>query len=387
MELPRVTVVTPSYNQGHFLRSTIESVLAQDYPNLEYIIIDGGSTDGTSRIAAEYSSRLRFISEPDRGQTHAINKGFRMAAGQIVAWLNSDDLYLPGAVRTAVRAIAANPEAGFVYGEGYLIDEKGEITQRFPHTQEFDLWRLVYLSDYILQQTCFFRKSALDAIGPLEESLRYGMDWDILIRLAQRFPVAYVRQYLGCLREYPTAKSFAGGAERARELHRILARHTRSLLPPGAIIYGLDTYSQIWQRWADRTGRPKLVTAMKIARGLAGRYIERIVTHRQGLYADGWAGPRLRLMLHAGEGEAVLRGSVPWWARQLEDQELRVYAGKRLLVTDRVAGNFRMTIPAGVREGTGPLAIQVEARRWIRPKQDGRRLAYLFGWFGWDISG
>src|SRR5215831_19568911 len=101
---PIVTVVTPSYNQGSFIRATIESVLSQDYPNVEYIIMDGGSTDETGSVAKDYASRLTFISEKDRGQSHAINKGFHMARGSIVAWLNSDDTYLPGAIRHGVEA-------------------------------------------------------------------------------------------------------------------------------------------------------------------------------------------------------------------------------------------------------------------------------------------
>src|SRR6266481_1933988 len=108
---PLFSVVTPSYNQGRFIRATIESVLSQDYPNLEYIIMDGGSTDETASIAKDYASRLTFISEKDRGQSHAINKGFRMARGSFLAWLNSDDLYLPGCVRAAVEAFSRNPDA------------------------------------------------------------------------------------------------------------------------------------------------------------------------------------------------------------------------------------------------------------------------------------
>src|SRR5262252_7976679 len=102
MSDPIVTVVTPSYNQGQYIRATIESVLAQDYPHIEYIVMDGGSTDETASVAKEYSSRLTFVSEKDRGQSHAINKGFQLARGPVVSWLNSDDLYLPGAVCTAV---------------------------------------------------------------------------------------------------------------------------------------------------------------------------------------------------------------------------------------------------------------------------------------------
>src|SRR6267142_508883 len=109
MSGPLVTIVTPSFNQGHFIRATIESVLSQDYPHIEYIIMDGGSTDETASVVSDYAGRLTFISERDRGQSHAINKGFRMARGSILAWLNSDDLYLPGCIRTAVEAFGRNP--------------------------------------------------------------------------------------------------------------------------------------------------------------------------------------------------------------------------------------------------------------------------------------
>src|SRR6185436_4307781 len=121
MSRPLVTIITPSYNQGSFIRATIESVLSQGYPELEYIIMDGGSTDETASIAREYASRLTFISEKDKGQSHGINKGFQIARGSVVAWLNSDDLYLPGSIRTAVEALDNSPTAGAVYGEGYLI--------------------------------------------------------------------------------------------------------------------------------------------------------------------------------------------------------------------------------------------------------------------------
>src|SRR5579872_2956802 len=114
---PLVTIVTPSYNQGRFIRATIESVLTQDYPNIEYIIMDGASTDETADVVRPYLDRLTFVSEPDRGQSHAINKGFARARGEIVAWLNSDDLFLPGAVRRAVEAFRAAPQSGVVYGE------------------------------------------------------------------------------------------------------------------------------------------------------------------------------------------------------------------------------------------------------------------------------
>ena len=230
---PLVTVVTPSYNQGRFIRATIESVLSQSYPNLEYIIMDGGSTDETAAVVKDYASRLTFISEKDRGQSHAINKGFRMAGGSILSWLNSDDLYLPGAIQAAVDAFESSPGAGAVYGEGYLIDRDGDITARFPCTEPFNLWKFVHLSDYILQQTVYFRRDALDQVGYLDETLHYSMDWDILIRIGLRYPMVYIPEYMGCLREYAEAKTFAGGIRRAREIHNMLRRHTGMRIPPG----------------------------------------------------------------------------------------------------------------------------------------------------------
>ena len=246
MPQPLVTVITPSFNQGRFIRATIESVLSQDYDNLEYLILDGGSTDETASLVKDYAGRLTFISEPDRGQSHAINKGFRLARGEYLAWLNSDDLFLPGTVRRAVAELEARPHLGAVYGEGYLIDLMGNVTRRFPCTAPFNLPKLVQYSDYILQQTVFFRKNVFDQIGYLDEDLHYVMDWDILIRIAKRFELGYIPEYMGCLREYPEAKSFAGGEVRVAEIRRIMLRHTGMRFAPGYVVYGLETYKQVW---------------------------------------------------------------------------------------------------------------------------------------------
>jgi glycosyltransferase involved in cell wall biosynthesis len=248
---PLVTIVTPSFNQGEFIRATIESVLSQDYAELEYLIVDGGSTDQTASVARDYASRLTFISEPDRGQSHAINKGFRRSRGEYLAWLNSDDVFLPGAVRCAAAALNNHSHLAAVYGEGYLMDRAGSLTGRFPHTRPFDFPRLLYFSDYILQQTVFFRKSVFQRIGPLDEDLHYVMDWDILIRIAKRFELGYIPEYMACLREYPEAKSFSGGAARIEEIRRILIRHTGLRFAPGYITYGLETYKPLWCDWIE----------------------------------------------------------------------------------------------------------------------------------------
>lgn len=244
MGQPLVSIVTPSLNQGRFIRATIESVLRQDYSPIEYIVMDGGSSDETAAVVKDYASRLTWISEPDRGQSHAINKGFRMAKGSVLSWLNSDDLILPGAVRHAVNGLEQDPEAGAVYGEGYLIDREGNTTGRFPWTEPFHLWKLTHLSDYILQQTVYFRREAIEQVGLLREDLHYVMDWDILIRVGQRYGLHYIPEYMGCLREYPEAKSSAGGRARIREIGQLIGKSS-----PGYKVYALHTYRKLWCDW------------------------------------------------------------------------------------------------------------------------------------------
>jgi glycosyltransferase involved in cell wall biosynthesis len=383
---PLVTIVTPSYNQGHFIRATIESVLSQDYPNLEYIIMDGGSTDETASVAKDYASRLTFISEKDRGQSHAINKGFHLAKGTILAWLNSDDLYLPGSVRTAVEAFGRTPGAGAVYGEGYLIDRSGQNSTRFPCTEPFNLWKLAHLSDYILQQTVYFRRAVLDEVGLLDEDLHYTMDWDLLIRIGMKYALEHVPEYMGCLREYPEAKSFAGGKRRIRELGNMLQRHTGMRIPPGYLVYGLDTYHQIWcgqvERWFEPRLKPvssKLQSAIRLGAGLI---IGRTIRNAQGLYTDGWAGRLLRYMLPPASGPIVIEGSLPNW-RHLQGQELNVTVnGQFLGEFDVPFGDFQLTVPLPPELERQLLHLRIKASRSFMPgsftlQGDRRHLAYL----------
>jgi len=191
---PVVTVVTPSLNHGRFIRETIESVLTQSYSRLEYLVMDGGSTDGTVEILTSYGDRLAWVSEPDGGQTQAINKGWRRARGTIIAYLNSDDTYLPGTVETAVNAFAAHPEAGAVYGEGYHVDEAGRMIERYP-TEPFDMARLAKTC-FICQPTVFLKRDVVERLGYLDESRRYCMDYDLWIRVARVSPFLYVPEYL-----------------------------------------------------------------------------------------------------------------------------------------------------------------------------------------------
>lgn len=200
-EPPLVTVVTPSFNHGRFIRETIESVLTQGYPRIEYLVMDGGSQDGTVEILKAYGDRLSWVSEPDGGPTRAINKGWRRARGSILAYLNADDTYLPGAVETAVRALGAHPDAGAVYGEGYHVDEAGAVIERYP-TEPFDMARLAQTC-FISQPTVFLRRDVVERLGYLDESRRYCMDYDLWIRLARVTRLVHVPEYLANTRLHP----------------------------------------------------------------------------------------------------------------------------------------------------------------------------------------
>lgn len=234
---PLVSVITPSYNQGKFIRATIESVLNQDYENVEYIVVDGGSTDETLSILKEYETRLKYISEPDHGQSDAINKGFRMAKGSIVAWLNSDDVYEPGCISHAVELMQAHPQAALLYGEGYIIDEAGTKVKAFEYTRDFSLWALIYIWDYIMQPTTFFRADALKAVGYLNESLNWAIDWDLWIKLALRYDVLYTERFMACSREYRDTKTSTGSQKRLDEILGLMRRYTGEHTPYGYEIY------------------------------------------------------------------------------------------------------------------------------------------------------
>ena len=189
---PLVSIITPSFNQARFLESTIRSVLEQDYPNLEYIIVDGGSTDSSVDTIRRYAGRLAWwVSEKDLGQTDAINKGFAHAKGDILAWLNSDDTYEPGAVSEAVEFLRSRPEVGLVYGDANFIDEDGDIIGRFPAAQT-DYKRLRRGYVHVPQQASFWRADLWRKMGPLDPSFYFAMDYDLWVRLARLTQLQYL---------------------------------------------------------------------------------------------------------------------------------------------------------------------------------------------------
>jgi glycosyltransferase involved in cell wall biosynthesis len=208
-DLPLVTIVTPSFNQAPFLEATIRSVLEQDYPNLEYILVDGGSTDGSLEIIQRYASRFAWwVSEKDQGQTDAINKGFAHARGHILAWLNSDDTYEPRAVSEAVKFLQDNPQVGLVYGDTNFIDEHGAVIGRFPAAQT-DARRLRRGYVHIPQQASFWRADLWKKVGPLDPSFYFAMDYDLWVRLSGVTELRYIRRSWANFRLHSSGKTVA----------------------------------------------------------------------------------------------------------------------------------------------------------------------------------
>lgn len=226
---PSVAIVTPSYDQGDFIERTLRSVLDQRYPALRYAVQDGGSTDATATILDRYRDRLAAcVSEPDGGQADAINRGFARIDGEIMAWLNSDDLLLPGALAAVARHFAANPDVDVVYGHRLLIDE---------HDRQIGCWVLpphedwpLELVDLVPQETLFWRRSIWDAAGGrVDPSFRFALDWDLLLRLCdagariERIPFV-----LGAFRIHDAQKTIADFSTGLGEAERIrAARHAR----------------------------------------------------------------------------------------------------------------------------------------------------------------
>jgi glycosyltransferase involved in cell wall biosynthesis len=207
MSYPRVSIITPSFNHATFLERTILSVLEQRYPNLEYIIIDGGSTDGSMDIIMKHAKHLAYwVSEPDHGQVHAINKGLKIATGDWIGWQNSDDVYYPGSIFDLTQAAAAHPHAHLIIGNMMLIDEQDDEIRDIRYVRP--TYRSLLAEGMVLtNQAAFWRRSLHEKIGYLNEEFSCGFDYEWFLRVTQRCKVHHVNKIWGGLRIHNKTKS------------------------------------------------------------------------------------------------------------------------------------------------------------------------------------
>jgi glycosyltransferase involved in cell wall biosynthesis len=201
----KLSVITPSYNQGQFIERTLCSVLDQSVEDLEYWVIDGGSTDETLAVLQKYEGRLQWVSEPDNGQTDALNKGLGRTSGEIIGWLNSDDIYYPGVLQQVLRFFADHPEVKILYGRGNHIDTEDGVIEPYP-TREWDYQAL--LDDcFICQPAVFFRREIFEQYGLFNESLNFCMDYEYWLRVGRQEPIYYYPELLAGSRLYDENKT------------------------------------------------------------------------------------------------------------------------------------------------------------------------------------
>jgi glycosyltransferase involved in cell wall biosynthesis len=233
--LPRITVVTPSYNQAAFVDQTMRSIHDQDHPDVEHIVVDGGSTDGSLEIIRTYEDRATIIAEPDRGQTDAINKGLRRATGDIVCWLNTDDYFMPGALSTVAAYFRDHPEALWLTGDCLIVDEHGRPIQQPVRWYKRALRLLpspfyLGLTNAITQPATFWRRSAHDELGYLDEALHYTMDYDWWLRLNELARPVRLNRTLTAFRIHQASKGGSAYRAQFQEDLTTLQRHNTSPL-------------------------------------------------------------------------------------------------------------------------------------------------------------
>ena len=250
--LPLVSIVTPSYNQDRFLERTIESVLQQSYPKIEYIVIDGGSEDNSIEIIKQYQDRIAWwISEPDQGQTDAINKGFARASGGIFAWLNSDDTYEKNAVAEAVNYLQSHPDVGMVYGDANFINAEGKVIGKF-NAKQTSYQRLRHGGVYIPQQAAFWRSELWHKVGPLDPQFYFAMDYDLWIRFSQITEIRYISRLWANFRLHADAKTIFADDRCWPEMLKIHRRDGGSLFSLIYLRYALRSALRPLINWRRR---------------------------------------------------------------------------------------------------------------------------------------
>ena len=396
---PLVSIITPSYNQGEFIRETIESVLSQDYPNIEYIVMDGGSTDDTVDILKSYGERIKWISEKDKGQGDAVNKGIRIAKGTIIGWLNSDDVYLPGAVSKIVGFFNKHDDTGMVYGRAHYIDREGNVTQDYP-TMYFDRDVLAH-NCFICQPAAFFRRFDAINAGLLDISYRCSMDYEFWIRLSKYSKVSYIHDYLASSRVYDETKTISLRNTVFEENFKIAKEHYGYV--PESWMIGYADYLSGGKRDLNYTKNLLKIDARNngwrhagsYAKGLIHNNIEHVKsindTKRKmlsytGHYHDGWLAATyiVDLDINDSEKHLVISGKHVWPIKKR--LVIKVYIDDNYITHLRInnLGEFKrvIDIPDTVIHNNKRIKIRLEMNKTFCPAKtsdstDQRELSFL----------
>ena len=414
---PRISIVTPSLNHGRYIERTVESVVAQGYPDVEHIVIDGGSTDGTLDILARHR-HLRVVSEPDRGHAEAVNKGFRMATGTVCAFLNSDDFLMPGALHRVAREIDPTRGRHVVMGRCWFVDEQGSFTGiEHPcgfesHRRVLEIWK----GHSIPQPAVFWTRKVWLTCGPMDESIRSAwIDYDLFCRFSRRYRFHLVDQVFAAYRLHPESKTGQHTeANRREDSIRISRRHWGS---PAALMYWQLVLSLMCyrfdrfgrgRRWLRRSqeawGRRQILPALAHAaagaaiapevafnivvypplrdhaRGVARRVLDRMRAMKQlplqteaymnytAPWDDGWIGPRLVVAREATPGARAIH---------VEGRSELKYLSDPLVLSVRVdgepagevlaSGDFVWDIPLRAPLSAGPHQVEIVSSTWYVP--------------------
>lgn len=325
-ESPLVSVVMPSFNQRRFIEAAVRSVLEQDYPFLELVIVDGGSSDGTLQclkgLLDTFGARLRWISEPDSGPANAINKAIGLARGEIVGWVNSDDLYASRAVSMAVQFFSTHPEAFMVYGEGEHIDENGHHLRRYPTLPPAVSPEIFQKGCCICQPTVFLRRNVFQQIGLLDESLKTAFDFELWLRIFKNSPecIGFIDQVLAYSRIHEDCITCRQRRLVAMENMTILSKYFGHAQPHWLLTY----VEELYQNYPFSVEPPDLQAHVREALNEAERYLHGLdlaqlkeILARDArfrlaapgvfasVYSDGWASESLEIRLRGTGAKAV----------------------------------------------------------------------------------